>query len=136
AEPGVEDDVFEALRAAGTEGGKADGAWAAALAAPLPVLREAAGHVLGARGDEAQRAAVRKLLADREPRVRFRAAQGLLAGGDRAALPALAELLTDAPADLAWQAEETLRRLAGDKAPAPSLGDGSAAARRRCRDAW
>jgi HEAT repeat protein len=136
AEPGVEDDVFAALLAAGTEEGKADRAWAAALVGPLPVLREAAGHVLGAKGDKAQREAVRKLLADREPRVRLRAAQGLLTGGDRSALPALAELLNEAPADLAWQAEETLRRLAGDKAPAPSLGDGSAAARRRCRDAW
>jgi hypothetical protein len=136
AEPGVEDDVFEALLAAGTEGGKADRAWAAALVGPLPLLREAAGHVLGAKGDKAQRAAVRKLLADREPRVRYRAALGLLVGRDRTAVPALVELLNDAPADLAWQAEETLRRLAGDKSPAPSLGDGSAAARRQCHDTW
>jgi hypothetical protein len=136
AEPGVEDDVFEALLAAGTEGGAADRAWAAALVGPLPPLREAAGYVLGAKGDKAQREAVRKLLADRDVKVRFRAAQGLLAGRERAAVPALVELLNDAPVDLAWQAEETLRRLAGEKAPAPSLSGGGAEARRRCRDAW
>jgi hypothetical protein len=44
-------------------------------------------------------------------------------------------LMADGPADLAWRAEDALRRAAGDKAPAASPGD-TPETRRRCRDAW
>ncbi len=78
---------------------------------------------------------MRKRLEDADRRVRWQAAAGLLAAHDRAAVPALVELLADGPFDTAWRAEEALRRLAGDRAPAASLSD-SAEARRQCRDAW
>jgi hypothetical protein len=132
----VEEAVLGALLATSPEG-KPDRGLAAALEDPFPLRREAAAHVLGRKGDTAQRAAVRQLLADKEVRVRFRAAQALLvAGRDRAAVPALINLLADAPPALAWQAEETLHLLAGAQAPDVSAGDRDEAGRRKCRDAW
>ena len=113
----VEDEVRAAL-AALTPDGKADPALAAALDDPLPVKRAAAAYVLARKGDKGQQAAVRKRLTDADARVRWQAAAGLLAGHDRAAVPALTALLADGPFDTAWRAEEVLRRLAGDKAPA------------------
>jgi hypothetical protein len=95
----------------------------------------AAALAVGRFGTADQRGAVRQLLADAEPRVRLRAAQGLLAAGDKQAAAALLALLTDAPFPIACQAEEWLVRLAGDQPPAALLGK-EAEARRRCRAAW
>jgi hypothetical protein len=79
------------------------------------LLREAAVHVLGRRGDGSQREAVRKRLADGSPRVRLRAAEALVAARDREAVPTLVELL--AVETVSGQAEEILYRIAGEKAP-------------------
>ena len=54
-----------------------------------PARRAAAAVLLGRYGNAEQKAAVRKLLADADPTIRVRAAQGLLAGRDKAALFAL-----------------------------------------------
>jgi outer membrane protein assembly factor BamB len=43
--------------------------------------------------------------------------------------------LTDLPREQAWQVEDVLCRLAGDKAPPVSLGDDEVA-RKKCRDEW
>ncbi|HEV3255369.1 MAG TPA: PQQ-binding-like beta-propeller repeat protein, partial [Gemmataceae bacterium] len=51
------------------------------------------------------------------------------------AVPALIGLLGELPPDRLWQAEDMLRRLAGEKAPAVTLGT-TESTRRRCRDAW
>jgi hypothetical protein len=72
---------------------------------------------------------VRKLLADREASVRFRAAVALLTARDRTAVPVLIDLMGDA-GPTGWQAEDALFRLAGDKAPTTS------AERARGRAAW
>ena len=89
-----------------------------ALADALPLKRAAAGYVLGRSPDKAQRAAVKKLLADKEEIVRLRAAQGLLGAHDKDAVPALIALLTAPGSDLLWQVEEQLLRIAGEDGPA------------------
>ena len=111
-------------------------ALSAALRDPSPARRGAAAHVLGRKKDAESRAAVRALLKDRDPGVRFLAVRALLFGGDREAVPALIALLSDAPLGQSWQLEELLFRLAGEQAPAVSLGDASPAARRKARAAW
>jgi HEAT repeat protein len=79
--------------------------------------------------------AVGKLLQDPEPGVRLRAALALAGCGDRKAVAVLIDLLAEVPPDLAGQAEEFLRRLADQQAPAVALGS-DPAGRRKCRDAW
>jgi hypothetical protein len=136
-DPGVEEEVRKALLAASPSDSPADPALMQALSDPRPVMREAAAHVLGRKGDPAERAAVGRLLKDRDPGVRFRAAEALVVAGERPAVPALVDLLGEAiPAELAWQVEEVLCRLAGDQAPGVSAGDRSAEGRRKCREAW
>lgn len=128
----VEDEVLAALVT--LSAGKGDGALAAALKDQVAVRRGAAAYALGRL--PAQREATRGLLADPDLRVRFRAAQGLLAGRDRDAVPALIDLLRDGPADLVWRVESLLYQLAGEQAPSVPAGDGSPAARAKRRDAW
>ncbi len=130
----VEDEVLAALLAL-TPDGKADPALAAALADPSPAKRAAAAYVLGRNGDAAQREAVRKRIKDADAGVRWQAARGLLGVHDRAAVPCLVGLLADGPFDPAWRAEELLRRLAGDAAPAVWLDD-TPEGRLKCCDAW
>jgi hypothetical protein len=132
----VEDEIVAALGGLGYRNGMIDPALSAALPDPQPARRSAAAYVLGRVGDPEQRATVHKLLADSDPKVRLRAAQGLIAARDRSAVPVLVALLTDAPLTLCWQAEEQLFRIAGEKAPLVSVGDGAADARKKSRDAW
>jgi HEAT repeat protein/outer membrane protein assembly factor BamB len=132
----IEEEVLAALAALGTQPGKVDPALANALKDHVPARRAAAAYVLGRHPEKAQREEVRPLLADPEPLVRFRAAQGLLAGKDRHAVPVLIALLADTPANLAGQAEEVLWGLAEDASPAVPSDADPAAARRKYRDAW
>jgi hypothetical protein len=133
--PYVEEAVRDALAALAVRPGPPDPALAKALKDPLPLRRGAAAYALGRRTDEASRAAVRELLADKDSRVRLRAAQGLLAGGDGKAVPALVELATGEPGEISWHAEDLLARLAGDKPPDLPAGDDTDARRSR-RRAW
>jgi HEAT repeat protein len=82
-----------------------------------------------------RRALVYQLFRDPDPHVRLRAALALADLPDKEALPELIDLLGKLPIDTAWQAEEILRAVAGDKAPDVLLGDDEAA-RRKSRDAW
>ena len=132
----VQEAVFEALAVLAPPGRNPDDSLRKALTDAAPLRRAAAAHVLGRHSDPVVRASVRKLLEDKDVRVRFRAAQGLAFGRDRAALPVLVALLAELPLGPAWQAEELLFRVAGEQAPGVSLGDGSAEARKKCRTAW
>jgi hypothetical protein len=67
--------------------------------------------------------------------VRFRAAQGILAGRDKAAVPTLISLLQGVPLDLSQRAEDLLQRAAGNSAPSRTLGD-SEINRKVCSAAW
>jgi HEAT repeat protein len=130
----VEDETVMALAVLGVSDGKVAAAVADALKDADPVLRSAAAVILGRSGTAEQRAAVQALLADPNPLVRFRAAQGLLAARERAALPALAALVSEGPLTTALRADELLACTAGPRAP--RLFGTDAAARRRSRAAW
>jgi gas vesicle protein len=131
----VEDEVIASLAALGVHDGKVDAVVAAAIKDPVSSRRAAAAVVLGRSGTAEQRAAVQALLTDPDPRVRFRAAQGLLAGRDRTAVPALIALVQDGPADLASQADELLNCAIGVRAPRIPYGEDSQS-RQNCRNAW
>jgi HEAT repeat protein len=131
----VEEELVAALEKVAVVDGKIDAQLPAALRDKADLRRAAAARVVGRFGDTGQRAAVHPLLADGDARVRFWAAQGLIAGRDKQGVPALIGLLTDGPTNLAWRAEDLLYRIAGDHAPAVSLGANNAE-RRKCRDKW
>jgi hypothetical protein len=133
-EASLEQEAVTALLTASPAGRALDKALLAALDDPVPVVREAAVHVIGQRGNKEQRELVRKRLADRDARVRFRAVEALLVARDKEAVGPLVELLAEEK--LGWQAEELLIALAGDKAPDLSISNPEEGARRRCLEAW
>jgi hypothetical protein len=130
----VEQSVLDALVA--LKGGKnPDAALRAALKDEMPIKRAAAAYVLGRSADKDVRAAVLPLLADKNTRVRFRAAEGLIAAQDKAAVPPLIELLVDAPDAELGDVEELLARLGGESAPDTPSSD-TLAGRKKSRAAW
>jgi HEAT repeat protein len=136
ADPEAEADIYFALDALGTRDGQPSSGLVAALGDKHPARRAVAACIVGRAGTAEQKEAVRKLLADKDPAVRLRAAQGLLAGHEAAGIPVLLRLLEEGSLELAWQAEELLHWVAGDEAPEQVLGAGSAEQRRACLAAW
>jgi len=131
----VREEVQTALVAVARIDGSLDPVFITALTAAVPARRIAAALTLCRVGAVEHRAAVRKLLQDRETSVRLPVAQALAISGDKEAVPVLIELLAQLPVEQAGQAEELLYRLAGIKAPQVPLGNDSAA-QLKCRDAW
>jgi hypothetical protein len=131
----VAEEVLCTLAVLGVNEGKVAPALIEARADREPARRAAAALVLGRSGNREQRAMVQALLTDTRPLVRFRAAQGLLAGSERAAIPTLIALIGEGPAELAARADELLRCVAGAHAP-PLAPDTTPLARRRCHAAW
>jgi HEAT repeat protein len=129
----VEDEVLASLAVLAVHDGKVDASIAAAIKDKQASRRAAAGLVLGRSGTPEQRAEVHSLLLDADPGVRFRAAQGLLAGRDHAALPALIALIKDGPTDLAYRADELLS-CATRLSHVPFAED--AATRQNCYKTW
>jgi HEAT repeat protein len=132
----VEEEIGWGLYGMALERGELRPALRDALRDKLPARRAAAACIVGRRGTEADRTAVRKLLEDADPMVRLRAAQGLLAAGDKAGLSALIALLDEPALALCWQAEELLHWAAGGTAPKAVVGAATAAERKACREAW
>jgi hypothetical protein len=131
----VEDEVLLTLANLGVKDGKVDAPLAAALKDKAAGRRGAAGLVLGRSGTADQRSDVKALLNDPDPHVRFRTAQGLLAGRDRDGLPVLINLLKDGSPDLAVRSEELLCCAAGYRAPhVPFSEDGPS--RLNCYKKW
>ncbi len=112
----IGDTVLAALETVAVRDTQPSAALKNALDDKDPLRRAAAAQVI-ALHCPAERPAVAKLLTDAEPRVRFRAASSLARTGDRRAVPPLIALLTDGSPDIAWQVENLLLALAGDKAP-------------------
>lgn len=131
----VAEEVLSTLAVLGVNEGKVAPALIEARSDREPARRAAAALVLGRSGTREQRAMVQAMLTDSRPLVRFRAAQGLLAGRERAAIPALIALIGEGPAELAAHADESLRCLAGAHAPPLAPGT-SPLTRRRCHAAW
>jgi hypothetical protein len=129
------DAVLDALCHLSVKDGKVDPLLLKALADELAARRAAAALVVGAFGTEPQREQVRRLLDDADARVRFRAAQGLLAVGANGAVPVLIGLLAKGERTLAERAELLLLAVAEADAPKTALGT-SDAERQQCHAAW
>jgi hypothetical protein len=132
---GVEEEITTALLTLGVKDGKVDPLLAVALDDQVPARKAVAAMILARYGTPEQKEIVRKFLNDPDPRIRLRAAQGLVAARQRDAIPPLLALLNEGPLELARQAEDLLTRIAGDLAPKINLEDDKAA-RRKCREAW
>jgi hypothetical protein len=132
----IEEAYFNAINAVGFSGDKPDPVLLDGVRDPHPLRRAAAARALGSAVHAEQHRPVLPLLQDADPRVRFEAATALVRSGEKAAVPALLTALTDGPVSLAWQAEELLYRVAGEKAPDSTLGSGDPPTRRRCREVW
>jgi hypothetical protein len=131
----IEEAVFDALAALGVKDGKLDPALAAAASDKEPLRRAAAAFAL-AKGVKEERNPLDKLVEDSDPRVRFQAARSLIRAGESKGVAPLIALLEQGTPALGWQVEDMLCRIAGDKAPAVSLGQGDAASRKKCRESW
>jgi HEAT repeat protein len=102
----------------------------------VPARRALAVCIIGRRGNDQQREAARKLLADTDPLVRLRAAQALLGANDKSGVPTLIALTETGPIYIAWQAEELLHYAAGFDSPAELVAAGDERTRKACRAAW
>jgi hypothetical protein len=131
----VEEEALVTLVVLGVHGGKVDAALLKALTDKEPSRRAAAALVVARSGTASDRDQVRPLLADREAKVRLRAAQGLVAAREKPAVSTLIALLGDGNQAAAEQAEDLLQCVASGKGPASALGSDEVS-RRRCRDAW
>lgn len=132
----VADEVREALAALAGRDDRPEPLLVKALDDPLPLRRGAAGEALVKcrRADATQLA--RKLMTDPDPEVRVRVTLAVVTHAkDKTAVPAVIGLLADVPQNLGWRVEEVMVRLAGETAPAVSLGTDDEG-RKRCRDAW
>lgn len=75
------------------------------------------------------------MLADPDPKVKLRAAQGLLVVKKTTGVPVLIDLLESLDTTIGWQAEELLRWLAGPGSPGKTLlGEGTV--KRNCQREW
>ncbi len=127
--------IFSALLQSGLRDGRVEPAVLAAVRDREPVRRAAAAHILGRAGREQRQLAVR-LLGDSDVFVRFHSACSLLRSGEKIAVPVLVEQLTDGPLNQAWQAEDLLCRMAGERLPGISPSAWDSAGRSKCRYAW
>jgi hypothetical protein len=111
------DQVFEetvsALGSLSFRDGKVDPALLDALKSAKAFTRAAAARALCKAGGIPSWKAVRPMLTDSDPAVRFQVASALADAHDAQAIPVLIECLSDGPPTLAAQAEECLARLAG-----------------------
>jgi outer membrane protein assembly factor BamB/HEAT repeat protein len=131
----VIESVHHALAACGIKNdGKVNRLLLQGLLETETARRLAAAFVLGQSGDR-QRLALVPLLSDSEPSVRLQAAIGLVRTGNREAAMVLTRMLAEGPLSHAGQAEEVLCNIAGEKAPAVTLGNDEAT-RRKCRTVW
>jgi hypothetical protein len=128
--------VLNALATLGVKDGKIDKLLEDAVKDKQPIRRAAAGLVLGRSGTTDQKKAAEALLTDLDPTIRFRTAQGLLAGHDRAAVPVLCALVGEGPMTVGTRAEELLQCLAGAQPPRTPPFSNDANLRKRARQIW
>ena len=134
--PDMQAQIVEILAAIGCPAGKADPALVKALGDAVAVRRACVGRraVQGQGHGPAPRAA-RSCSTTRTAQVVLRTACGLASMGQKESIPALIGLLKDLPIEQAWDVEEFLDRIAGDKAPAVTL-TADAAGRAKAVEAW
>ncbi len=127
--------VIDVLGAVGVKGGKADEALVAALESKVGIRRAGAAAALCRGHADEQMVAIRGLLKDKEADVRRRTALALAGVGDKASVPALIALLGELPVEQAFEIEDYLIAIAGDKAPLEGVGS-DADSRKRAVAAW
>jgi hypothetical protein len=132
---GVEEEALTTLVKFAVKDGRPDRRLREAAKDDFPARRAAAGYLLGRSTADEDREIARKLLGDKEAWVRFRTAEGLIAGRDKAAVPPLIDLAGGGPGEATWRAEEWLRRIAGDASPPPP-DDDKAESRMAYREKW
>jgi hypothetical protein len=132
----VEDEVLNSLAILGVKDGKVDKLFDEALKDRNPTRRAAAGLALGRSGTAEQKKAAQALLTDGDVTVRFRAAQGLLAGHERAGVPVLCALVGEGPMPIGSRAEELLQCLAGGQPPRTPPFTDDDKLRKRARQIW
>jgi hypothetical protein len=135
-DPRVEEEIWFGLDSLITKGMMKKERLLAALKDALPARRALAACILARLGDASQRNAVRALLVDPDSHVRLRASQGLLAANDCGCLPTLTALLKVPDLSVAWQAEELLNYVAGDKSQKQTVGRGTEAEVTKSYQAW
>jgi HEAT repeat protein len=132
----IEDEVLTALGVVGVCGGQPAAVLVeAARSERIPHRLAAASALVRVTGAD-HRKAVRQLLADPEPRVRWRAAQLLLTVQDKSAIPALIALVGEAPPEIARRADQVLGIMAGAERPSIRPEASALAPRRQCLDGW
>lgn len=132
----VGDEVRSALAQLGVRSdGQVDPALVAALTDKLPERRAAAAVALALTGAKDHLPAVRELLKDPDPVVRFRTGLALANLFEKEPIPVLIETLPRLSADQRTAVENLLYQLADDKAPNVSPGTDDAS-REAYRKAW
>src|SRR5262249_11739302 len=131
----LDDTMRDLVAHLGVSDGKPAPAVLAALQDRQPVRRAAAAVAVLRSGSGEHLAQGRKLLQDTDPMVRFHVARVLVDRNDKVAVPVLIALLAELPMEQAWDVEELLTRLAGEKAPVAALS-ADPAQRAACRDQW
>jgi hypothetical protein len=117
ADAPVIEEVRAALRAVAATDGKPEPSLVKALEGVAPAQRAAAAEALCRAGVKGLEAQCVKALTVRDPALRLQVALALLDARRPEALPALIDLVRDLPAGDAWQAEDALRRVAGEQCP-------------------
>jgi HEAT repeat protein len=110
----VFEEIVSALGSLSFLDGKVDPGLLAALKSPKAFTRAAAARALCKAGSVPSWRAVRPMLTDSDPSVRFQVAAALADSHDAEAIAVLIECLSDGSPALAAQAEEYLARLAGE----------------------
>jgi HEAT repeat protein len=110
----VFEEIVSALGSLSFLDGKVDPGLLAALKSPKAFTRAAAARALCKAGSVPSWRAVRPMLTDSDPSVRFQVAAALGDSHDAEAIVVLIECLSDGSPALAAQAEEYLARLAGE----------------------
>jgi HEAT repeat protein len=132
----VAEEVGKALEAVAVLNGQPVPAIVDALHNEMPLKRAVAAETIIRVGSPTQRESMRKMLRDKDPKVRLRVAAALYAFHDLETIPVLVNLLSDnLPLVDAKQAENLLTDLAGELSPKISL-QADEASRKKCRDAW
>lgn len=131
----VAETIYQVLPDLAARDGKAEPVLVEALTDQSTVKRAAAAAALAGTKLPSVMPSVRKLLHDRDPRVRLRVGLALAANGEKDAMPVLLHLLDD----LSWSDTDPimslLERLAGENMPAVVYGPNTAS-HCKYREAW
>jgi hypothetical protein len=128
--------IKDALAKLAVKNGAVERSIMGALVDKAPILRGLSAELLIQSGAKDQGTAVKALLRDAEPSVRYRVAMALAAAGDKDSIPTLLDLLPEASQGQAWAIEDLMYRLAEGKQPPSVVLRSNDASRKEWRDAW